>query len=126
MLGFAILLAYQLLGMLLQYGLHIPLPANVIGLALFTLSLFAGLIRMEWVEDSAVFLTRHMMLFFAPIVAGTVAFIPFIREHLATIGVALIGSWLSVLLVSALSTKWLQRSSQRSPSGELNREEEPA
>ncbi|MDT2193319.1 CidA/LrgA family protein [Paenibacillus larvae] len=42
--------------------LHVPLPANVIGLILFTGSLYTGLINLEWVESAAQFLTKHMML----------------------------------------------------------------
>ncbi|WP_306611405.1 CidA/LrgA family protein [Paenibacillus sp. GD4] len=66
--GFAILLGYYLLGTWLQGALQLPLPANVIGLLLFTLSLFAGIVKLEWVEQSAQFLIQHMLLFFTPFV----------------------------------------------------------
>jgi holin-like protein len=107
MLGFAILLAFHLIGMLFQYGLHVPLPANVIGLVLFILALFLKLIKLEWVESTALFLNRHMMLFFAPIVVGIVAFIPYFREHAVSILVTLVGSWLAVLLSSGWTAKLL-------------------
>jgi holin-like protein len=107
MLGFAILLTFHLTGMLLQYGLHVPLPANVIGLALFTLALFFKLIKLEWVESAALFLNRHMLLFFAPIVAGTLVFFPEIKRHAAAILISLAGSWLAVLLAGGWTTRLL-------------------
>lgn len=48
--GFAILLAFYFAGMVIQKGLDVPLPSKVIGLALFTLFLFTGLIQLKWVE----------------------------------------------------------------------------
>ena len=125
MLGFAILLAFHLAGMLLQYGLHVPLPANVIGLALFTLALFLKLIKLEWVESTALFLNRHMLLFFAPIVAGTIVFLPEIERHAAAILISLAGSWLAALPAGGWTTRLLQGSA-KSEAGAPDAEEERA
>ncbi|WP_317617263.1 CidA/LrgA family protein [Paenibacillus elgii] len=55
MRGFAILLGFYLLGTILQLGLKLPLPANVIGLILFTASLFLKWVKVEWVEEAGGF-----------------------------------------------------------------------
>jgi len=105
MRGFSILLTFYLAGIIIQKGLHVPLPSSVIGLVLFTLSLFLGLIKLKWVEQTATFLNRHMLLFFAPIIAGTLSIMPLLREHAASIIVTFVVSWLAVLL----STGWTVR-----------------
>ncbi|MEC0231065.1 CidA/LrgA family protein [Paenibacillus alba] len=109
MLGFAILLAFHLLGTWLQWSLHIPLPGNVIGLILFTISLFAKWIKLSWVESAAGWLTGHMMLFFTPFVVGTMVFFPLIASNWLSISVGIIGSSLAVLIVTGFLTTKLQR-----------------
>lgn len=104
MLGIAILLGFNFLGLLLQHWLQIPLPANVIGLILFVAALFLKLIKLEWVEHAAQFLIKHMMLFFAPIVVGTMLFFPLLGEYWVSISISLIMSTIFVLLVTGWST----------------------
>lgn len=104
MLGFAILLGFNLLGMFVQTMFNIPIPGNVIGLILFVTALFLRIIKLEWVEASADFLVRHMMLFFAPLVVGVIIFFPLISEQWASIVVGLIVSTMLVLVVSGWVT----------------------
>ncbi len=100
MRGFAILLLFHLLGLLLNKLAHVPLPGSVIGLILFTLCLFAGIVKLEWVEESAQFMLRHMLLFFAPVVVGTIVFAPLLKRQWLPISLGLIGSFLAVLLAT--------------------------
>lgn len=93
MLGLAILLLFNLLGLLLQRWLHLPLPGNVIGLILFTLALALRVVKLEWVEATANFLLRHMMLFFVPFIIGTVVFLDILRD-----------AWLAITAALVLST----------------------
>lgn len=104
MRGLAILLSFHFAGLLIRGWLHIPLPANVIGLILFVVSLFAGWVKLEWVEESAQFLLRHMMLFFAPFIVGTIVFFPVIGGNALGIGLSLIVGTLLVLLVTGKVT----------------------
>lgn len=109
MTGFAILLAFHLLGLLIQKATSMPLPANVIGLILFTSCLFLKIVKIEWVEESARFLLKHMLLFFAPFVVGTMVYFSEIRESaLAIIGGLLLSTLLS-LAVTGWLTEWLER-----------------
>jgi putative effector of murein hydrolase LrgA (UPF0299 family) len=48
-----------------------------------------------------------MMLFFVPIIVGTVSFLPYIREHAVSMLVTLVGSWLAVLLSTGYTVKAL-------------------
>jgi holin-like protein len=109
MLGMAILLGFNLLGMEVKNLIQVPLPANVIGLILFTASLYTGLIKLEWVEASAQFLTKHMMLFFIPFLVGTMTFLPFIGAHLFSMVFTLFVSTLTVLAVTGWITELLSK-----------------
>lgn len=105
MLGFAILLLFHLLGLLLQHALSLPLPANVIGLILFTACLFLKIVKLEWVETSAQFLLRHMLLFFIPFVVGTMVYFPLIRQSFVPIAAGLVLSTLATLAVTGVLTQ---------------------
>jgi holin-like protein len=109
MAGLAILLAFNLLGLALQKWARVPLPGNVIGLVLFTACLFAGVVKLEWVEGAAQFLLRHMLLFFAPVIVGVIAFEALLRREWLAVTVGLVGSWLAVLLATGWSATLLIR-----------------
>lgn len=109
MLGLAILLAFHLLGLWIQTSLSLPIPANVIGLILFTISLFLRIIKLEWVEASAQFLLRHMLLFFVPFVVGTMVYAPLLRDSIVAIVFGLVLSSLLSLALTGWLTQWLER-----------------
>jgi holin-like protein len=109
MLGLGILLAFHFLGLLIQTSTSLPIPANVIGLILFTACLFLKIIKLEWVETSAQFLLRHMLLFFVPFVVGTMVYFPLIRQSFVSIVFGLIFSSLISLLVTGVLTQWLEK-----------------
>ena len=99
MIGFLILVSFQLLGM----GLHkagIPLPGAVLGLILFTAALATRLIKLHWVERTANFFVRHMLLLFIPVMAG----LPEMSAELRRDGVAMLASVLVSLLAVLLTT----------------------
>jgi holin-like protein len=119
MLGIAILLGFNLLGVLVKELTLLPLPANVIGLILFTAALYARLIKLEWVETSAQFMTKNMMLFFIPFLVGTMTFFPYIGTHFFSIMVSLFASTFIVLAV----TGWItSRLSKKADLGEQHHE----
>jgi holin-like protein len=107
MRGFAILLGFQLLGTFLERVLHIPLPGNVIGLILCLCALWLGLLKLEWIEQTSALLLKHMMLFFAPVIAGTIVFIPLIRNEWPSIVATLFVSTMVVVGVTGwFAQRW--------------------
>lgn len=113
MLGFAILLAFNFVGVWLEKRFALPLPGNVIGLVLFTAALFARVVKVEWVEASATWLLRHLLLFFAPIVVGTIAFLPLIGANALPLIVSLVLSTVVSLLVTGWVTTALGRKEEK-------------
>ncbi|HEY0306789.1 MAG TPA: CidA/LrgA family protein [Acidobacteriaceae bacterium] len=110
LLGFAIILVFQLLG----FGLHrlgIPLPGGVLGLLLFTTALAIGIVKLEWVEHTADFLVQHMLLLFIPLMAGLTQMSAELRRD----GVALLASVVVSLLAVLLTTGGLAHFLLRTP-----------
>ncbi|RKP52984.1 CidA/LrgA family protein [Cohnella endophytica] len=113
MLGLAILLGYELIGYVFHQFLGVPLPANVIGLILLFVSLMRGWVKLEWIEQPARFLLKHMMIFFAPTIVGVLVFADRIGEEWAAISISLVGSTIVVLLLTGWTTTWLAKERQR-------------
>jgi holin-like protein len=109
MLGFGILIGFQLLGITLQSILNVPLPSNVVGLLLFIMALFLRIIRLSWVEASASILLKHMMLFFAPFIVGSMVIFPLFRSELITVIIGLFLSTFAVLYVTGRMMKQLSK-----------------
>lgn len=109
MRGLAILLAFHFIGLLIQTATSLPIPANVIGLILFTACLFLKIVKLEWVETSAQLLLRHMLLFFVPFVVGTMVYFPLIGQSLLAIVFGLVLSSLISLVATGLLTQWLEK-----------------
>jgi holin-like protein len=105
--GFAILLAFNLLGLIL-HNIGMPLPANVLGMILFAAALFAGIVRVEWVDDAADLLLRHLMLFFVPTIVAVVTFGPMLKQQWLSIGGGMMASLLASMIVTALVARWLE------------------
>ncbi|WP_254611214.1 CidA/LrgA family protein [Paenibacillus sp. JMULE4] len=103
--GICHITCFYMLGTVLHEGFGVPLPANVIGLILFTLSLFLKIVKVSWVEEASQFLIRHMLLLFAPIVAGTMVFFSLIGEQALTIVISLFMSTFGVLLFTGWTVK---------------------
>jgi len=113
MKGFAIFIAFHLVGLALEKGLSIPLPANVIGLGLLAAALFLGWIKLEWVEASSKIAIRHMGLLFAPAIVGTMVLAKQIQSEWLAIGSSIVIGTLVTMLAAGLAIKlWLDRRKQ--------------
>ena len=104
--GFAVIVAFGLLGTLL-HSLGIPIPGGVLGLLLFFLALSAGLVKLEWVEQAASLLLRHMVLLFVPLTVGLMEMGQVLQRQALAIIASLLVSWLAVLLTTGLLGRWL-------------------
>jgi holin-like protein len=104
MRGLAILFLYNLLGIAGNKLLHVPLPGNVLGMMLLTVSLLAGWVKLAWLEESAQFLLKHMMLFFAPTIVGVIVYFGDIGAQWLPIVANLFVSTAAVLAVTGWVT----------------------
>ncbi|MGZ0052873.1 CidA/LrgA family protein [Brevibacillus gelatini] len=112
--GIGILLAFYGVGVLASEWLHIPLPGNLVGMLLLTIGLVTGWIRMEWVEKASMFLIRHMMLFFVPIIVGVATYLNLFAQAPWPIALSLIVGPLLVMLVTGrVVQSYLHRQQQK-------------
>jgi holin-like protein len=110
MLGLAILLGFNLVGLLLE-ALGAPLPGPVIGLILFTACLFLRIVKLKWVEDTAEFLLRHMLLLFAPVVVHVVVYRDRIVGEWPAMSAGIAGGMIIAMLVTGwAATLFMSRS----------------
>ncbi|MFC5649064.1 CidA/LrgA family protein [Paenibacillus solisilvae] len=118
MRGFAIIMGFDGLGWMLHKLIGIPLPSHVLGLLLLTAALFLKWIKLEWVDRSAVLLTRHMMLFFVPMLAGVSGFIPMISQSWLAVAVSLTAGTAAVTLLTGGVTQLLMNKRKEKAHGQ--------
>ena len=107
--GFACLLFFQFLGEGVVRLLHLPLPGNVVGMALLLAALGVGLVKVEWIQEAAELLLGNMALLFVPAGVGVMAYFGLVARAWLPIVVATLLSSVAVLLVTGWSATLLQR-----------------
>lgn len=93
LLQILLLVPFWRAGVAIAAGLDLPVPGSVVGLALLLAALALGVVRVEWLEEGADWLFRHMLLFFIPAAVGVI-------QYPELLG----GEGVRVLAVVALST----------------------
>ncbi len=106
MRGLAVLLGFQFCGLCL-HAVGIPIPGTVLGLILFTASLFLGLIKLAWVEDVSALLLGNMLLFFVPIIVFSGRALAPLKSEWGAIAASILVSLLAVMLTTGLVTHHL-------------------
>lgn len=99
---FAILLLFQCLGEGLAFALRLPVPGPVIGMLLLFVALTRSARLMTVVEATGTELLRHLSLLFVPAGVGIMAAGASVSGHWLAIALALVGSTLLTLAVTAL------------------------
>ena len=91
--GFTLLLLFQFAGEFISRLLDLPIPGNVIGMALLLLGLILNLVDIKWLEEAADFLLSNMALFFVPAGVGVMVY-----------GDLIAAEWLPICVATILST----------------------
>lgn len=107
--GLAILILLQILGEVLSAAFNIPVPGNVLGMALLLAALCAGVVRLEWVEEAAELLLSHLALFFVPAGVGVMVYFDLIASQWLPIVTATVVSTFVVMAVTGKVAAWLEK-----------------
>lgn len=103
--GMVLLLLFQLIGEGLSNGLKLLIPGNVIGMALLLLALWAGWVKIEWLQEAADLLLKYLALFFVPAGVGVMLYFDLIgREWLPIVA----ATFISTFVVMA-ATGWTEK-----------------
>ena len=103
--GMVVLLCFQLVGEGLSRYFALPIPGNVIGMALLLVALACGLMREETIREAAELLLRYLALFFVPAGVGVMLYFELIGREWLPI---LVGTVVSTFVVMAV-TGWLEQ-----------------
>jgi holin-like protein len=96
-------------GVTVSAALHLPIPGQVVGLALLFSALQLGLVKASWFEHGASWLIGHMLLFFVPAAVGVVAYPAlFGSEGLRVVAVVAL-STVAVMLATAAAAEVVAR-----------------
>lgn len=104
-----ILLSFQLLGEIIARLLELPIPGPVIGMALLFLALSLRGKPSENLRQTAGQLLQHLSLLFIPAGTGVMVYAELIRKEWLPLGVALFGSTVLAIVVTALVLRLLAR-----------------
>jgi holin-like protein len=102
MIGLSLLFGLSTLGNWIVATLNLKIPGSVIGMVLLLLLLMTKVIRVEWIEDSAGFLTKHLAFFFIPIAVGLMSYSSLLKAEGIPLFLALIISMTIGLVVTAV------------------------
>ena len=106
---FATLLVFQLLGEGCAYLFSLPIPGPVIGMLLLLLFLILKRGATTALTPVSMALLRHLSLLFVPAGVGIMVHARLLLAEWLPISVALVGSTLVSLVVTAVVVRWLQR-----------------
>lgn len=106
---FLIILGFTLTGEALQRLLPVSVPASVYGLVLLFLALCTGIIKINQVRETGLFLTSLLPVLFVAPTVGIVEHWQLIRPQLLPILLLLVASTAIVFGVSGKITQYLMR-----------------
>lgn len=108
-----IILGITLLGGVLQHGLKLPIPGNVLGMVILLIGLSCGLIKLEMISEVSEFLLDHLAFFFIPAGVGIIACLGLLQgKWLAVMGVCLITTVLT-MVTTGHTIQWMQRGKRK-------------
>lgn len=113
-----ILLVYQLVGEVAARALGLPIPGPVIGMALLFLTLLLRGGPGASLRATAGTLLQHLSLLFVPAGTGIVLYGTRLADEWLPLSVALVGSTVLTIAVTALLLKALSKRSRQPESGQ--------
>jgi holin-like protein len=111
----ALLMVIYLIGNQVVLVTGLPIPGNVVGVALLYLLLNLGWVRLEHVQDAADFLLRHLVFFFIPVAVDLMNWGSLFYRYGLMLALAVIISTILTFLGTGLMAQWLRRGEKPCP-----------
>jgi holin-like protein len=108
-LDLAVLLIFQFGGELIRAVTGLPVPGPVIGMVLLLIALLTKLPLPEGIHATSRKLLAYLGLLFVPAGAGIVTRLPLIGAHWLPIVIAVVGSTIITMVITALVMRGLER-----------------
>ena len=110
---FMIILLVSFVGELLKYAIPLPVPASIYGLVILFILLETGILKLEAVKDTAIFLIEIMPLMFIPAGVGLMESWGDLSNMLVEVIVITIVSTVLVMGISGKVTELVLKRSAR-------------
>ena len=107
------ILAFCFAGEVLHTLLPLPVPASIYGLVLLVAALLTGLVRLDQIRETAVFLTGIFPLLFVPAAVGVMELRAELSAMLVPVVLAAVPVTVLVMAASGLTTQTLARALSR-------------
>ncbi|MCI8365696.1 MAG: CidA/LrgA family protein [Eubacterium sp.] len=104
---FLIILLFCFLGELLKYLIPLPIPTSIYGLMLMLTALLTGILKVDQIDDTAVFLIDIMPVMFIPAGVGLLTSIEALRPNLAAIIVITILTTVLVMGITGITAQFV-------------------
>jgi len=108
-LDLAILLMFQFAGEMIRAVTGLPVPGPVIGMVLLLVALLAKLPVPAGIHATSRKLLAYLGLLFVPAGAGVVTRLPMIGAHWLPIVIAVVGSTIITMVITAVVMRGLER-----------------
>ena len=108
-LDLAILLMFQFAGEMIRAVTGLPVPGPVIGMVLLLIALLAKLPVPAGIHATSRKLLAYLGLLFVPAGAGVVTRLPMIGAHWLPIVIAVVGSTIITMVITAVVMRGLER-----------------
>src|SRR5215831_11625677 len=108
-LDLAILLVFQFAGEMMRAITGLPVPGPVIGMVLLLIALLAKLPVPSGIHATSRKLLAYLCLLFVPAGAGVVTRLPMIGAHWLPIVIAVVGSTIITMVITAVVMRGLDR-----------------
>ena len=108
-LDLAILLMFQFAGEMMRAITGLPVPGPVIGMVLLLIALLAKLPVPAGIHATSRKLLAYLGLLFVPAGAGVVTRLPMIGAHWLPIVIAVVGSTIITMVITAVVMRGLER-----------------
>ena len=104
---FFLILAISFAGEILHMALPLPVPASIYGLVLMLLALVTGIVKIEQVKDTAVFLIEIMPVMFIPAGVGLMVSWNVLKPLLIPVGIITFVSFVAVAVATGKTAQWM-------------------
>lgn len=116
---FLTILLFCFLGELLKYLIPLPIPTSIYGLILMLTALLSGILKVDQVDDTAVFLIDIMSVMFIPAGVGLLTSIEALRPNLAAIIVITILTTVLVMGITGITAQFVMERKKDSDGKEV-------
>ena len=115
---FFLILAISFAGEILHMVLPLPVPASIYGLVLMLLALVTGIVKIEQVKDTAIFLIEIMPVMFIPAGAGRGESWSALKPICVQVVVIMFVSTIVVMVISGRVTQFVIRRNRKALNNE--------